>query len=110
MLDLVLRLLVGGVPRLVESLHEGRMTFDRLGVADLHDGHVAACTGDVANIEEVISTEAFFGNLGLFAFVTVVECNDGSGRSIWSINLCMFVAFDMMLWLLFQPWTSNSWL
>jgi len=94
LLDFVLRNLVGRVPCFVESLHECRMTFDRLWVADLHDGHVATCTSDVADIEEVVATEPFLGNLGLFALMAVVDCDDGSGRSIRGVDLCSFVALD----------------
>jgi aspartate-semialdehyde dehydrogenase len=70
------------------------VTFDCLGIADLHDGHVAACTSDVTDVEEVVASETFFGYLSLFALMAVVESDESSGRAIRRVDLRSLVAFD----------------
>lgn len=80
------------LPRLVESLHKGGMTFHSCRVTDVHDSHVATCTSYVTDIEEIVACEALLGDFRLFPLVAVVNCDDSAGRSVLGRDLCSFVA------------------
>ena len=43
------------------------------------DGHVAACADDVGHIDEIVAAEAIEGDFSLFAFVAVMDGDDGAG-------------------------------
>lgn len=45
----------------------------------LLDGHVAAGADDVGHVEEVVAAETVEGDFGLFAFMALVESDDGAG-------------------------------
>ena len=66
------------MPGCVELLHEKRVAFPRLGFAHLLDGEVASGADDVAHVDEVVAHEAVLGDLGLFAFLAIVDGDDGA--------------------------------
>ena len=56
-LQAVARLLARFLPRFVQVLHELRVAFTRVAVADLLHGHVAARADDVAEVDEVVAAK-----------------------------------------------------
>ena len=66
-LELVLGVLAGLGPGVVQVLHEARIALASLGLAHLLYNEVAACADDYRNIEEVIAAKAVLGDLGLLA-------------------------------------------
>lgn len=72
-------LLAGLFPGGAQVLHEQWITFSGGVVVFLLDGDVAAGADDVGDVDEVVAAESVEGDFGLFAFVTVVQGDDGAG-------------------------------
>jgi len=89
----IFRLLTGFLPCIIEILHESRIAFTSLWVADLLHDHVTAGSTDVAHVDEVVSAETVLGYFGLLADVAIVYGDDGAGSAVRSLDLGFGVRF-----------------
>jgi hypothetical protein len=69
-------------PRIVQILHEFRVTLTRPVLTYLLDDEVAPGAADVRQIDEVVTTETILRNFGLLADAAVVNGDDSTGRAV----------------------------
>lgn len=94
-LDLVLLLLRRLGPFGIGFLHETRIAFASRSVVDLLDSDVSAGAHYVADVDGVVAHPAFLCDLGLLAFVAVVQCDDGAVGSVWCGEFALTIGGDL---------------